>query len=118
MWSTSAQVGAQRGVEAAPAVGGGLRRLGRAQVGQARVAQGARLLHQLRGGGGVVGAHVGHRAAGIVAPADGHEGVVAGHQPLQLGAVEGAAQQDAAVGEAQPAVLGEDLALRALRRRR
>ncbi|URM93032.1 hypothetical protein LUW76_00980 [Actinomadura madurae] len=65
-------------------------------------------LDQGADGGRVVHPDVGDGAARVVAPADRDEGEALGQQPGEVVAVDGAAEQDAAVGQPDPAVGVED----------
>src|SRR5690606_10992062 len=85
--------------------------LRRADIGNAVMAQFTGALHQGGGGGGVIAADIGDGTTSIVTTADGDEGIVTTNQPRQFILIELATEDETAIGEAQPVVLAEYLAL-------
>src|SRR5690606_32304041 len=101
----------EAGFKTSPAVGRGFRAVLEADKAKSRVAEIAGAADEGSGGRGVVAADIGDRAAGIVAATNGDKGEIAGDEAGEFLGVELAAEDNAAVGEAQAHIIAENLAL-------
>ncbi len=102
---------AERGRKASPAIDDGFRRTRRADIGKLRMPQSPCLLDESPGTTRIIAADIGNGSARILASADRHERIIARDQPRQLGAIEFAAEHQAAIGDPEPVAVGKDLAV-------
>lgn len=90
---------AESTVKARPPIGSRFRRSRWADIGELRMPERPCLLDERPRAVRIIAADIGNRPAGVLAPADRHERIVAGYQSRQLRAVEFAAEHEAAIGD-------------------